>query len=42
MKKSAKQGKKVFSVKRVRGGVPASSSLRAGASYLKFAGIKGE
>jgi hypothetical protein len=30
MKKSAKQGKKAFSVKRVRGGVPASSSLRAG------------
>jgi hypothetical protein len=30
MKKSGKQGKKVFSVKRARGGVPASSSLRAG------------
>jgi hypothetical protein len=31
MKKSGKQGKQtVFSVKRVRGGIPASSSLRAG------------
>jgi hypothetical protein len=30
MRKSANQSKKVFSVKRVRGGVPASSSLRAG------------
>jgi hypothetical protein len=30
MKKSGKQGKKVFSVKRVRGGVPTRSSLRAG------------
>ena len=28
MKKSGKQGKRVFSVKRVRGGVPASSSVR--------------
>jgi hypothetical protein len=36
MKKSGKQGKKVFSVKRVRGGVPASSSLRAGQEMLKI------
>jgi hypothetical protein len=44
MKKSAKQGKKVFSVKRVRGGVPASSSLRAGGinQHIKLADIKGE
>jgi hypothetical protein len=41
MKKSGKQGKKVFSVKRVRGGVPASSSLRAGFT-IKLGIIKGE
>jgi hypothetical protein len=40
MKKSVKQGKRVFSVKRVRGGVPASSSLRAGFSTVKHAHIK--
>jgi hypothetical protein len=39
MKKSGKQGKKVFSVKRVRGGVPASSSLRAGTVKLTNANI---
>jgi hypothetical protein len=43
MKKSGKQGKKVFSVKRVRGGVAASSSLRAGFGHpIKLGIIKGE
>jgi hypothetical protein len=36
MKKPVEQGKKVFSVKRVRGGVRASSSLRAGHFTVKL------
>jgi hypothetical protein len=40
MKKSVKQSKRVFLVKRVRGGVSASSSLRAGSKEVQHFTVK--